>query len=1089
MPDIFISYSRRDGEFAKRLNNTLQAQGNDVWIDWEDIPKASDWLNEIYAGIDSSDAFIVVVSEHSLKSEICNYEIAHALRVSKRIIPLIRQPIISEKETELEGVWRNTSWESMARENWQAIRHLNWIMVDNDENFDTDYNTLVKTLAEDIAHRKEHTRYFVRAITWDRQAQNPSFLLIGDELVSAEQWLTEGAEKQPPTDELHIAYVTASRRSENERVARLNQLTQRTRQFQRAAFASGIVGVLAIIATLVAFSSSMRASQQRDEAETQYAFAQENLRVVGETLTPVQPTLDAANAQIAKARDDIFIAGQTLTPVQPTLDAANAQVLRAALDIIEAREVVSTSEAEVTAANLLVLQAGEQVRLIGETLTPVQPTLDAARRQIDLSERQLGAAQTQSYRAATQISSAYETLTPIPATLTAVAQVIQDSQNVNESLLLASLARTEHENFRSELAVLLSVRALKTAYTTEADSIFSRALEQIYTIYRTEPSDGNIFYAVVLSPDNQTLFIADTSQSVYGLNVATNQETVRFGHPSDVRLIAISPDGNFLITATDTTLHGWNLTTQAQEWQRDLPERPSALATSPSNDRFAIGFESGLVATHDMTGARIAENARHEARINDLAFTPNSQYVVSASSDETARIWIVNTMRQLSGFQAPDGALSVVFHPFGNLVAVGTPSGVLVYDIFRNTLAQRYIDHINVISVNYNADGTLLLTSSTDSTIRLWDTETQLIAAYVEGHTFGMAKARFSTDFERIIAYEAFEARIHDINANENLFIEYEVEGELIALSVTGDDVIVLGGESTLWIDDPENPRLSVINLPMIQGQRYALTVAQDGEHALVSTDTDVWLVKLSSRRVRLLGGRDRRFSAINGFTANGNTAYYGSPTALRYLNTDDGTVIAEYPFSTEAERLTFSPDGAYVYAITGGELTRIEAQTGIVIATQTMTNGAFYYGLNVSPDGRMVAVADDENVVTVYSGDLSQVLWSLPHSEVVTELRFTPDSKTLLTHRFGTRMFVWRLSDGMLTRRIQLLDGTVYALEPLFGAPEWVVLSSENSLSRWDVDYQRALVRACQAVFRDFSDEERRLFGIIDEVATCQVN
>jgi TIR domain len=44
MSDVFISYSRKDGEFAKRLVNELTKTSRDVWVDWEDIPRAADWL-------------------------------------------------------------------------------------------------------------------------------------------------------------------------------------------------------------------------------------------------------------------------------------------------------------------------------------------------------------------------------------------------------------------------------------------------------------------------------------------------------------------------------------------------------------------------------------------------------------------------------------------------------------------------------------------------------------------------------------------------------------------------------------------------------------------------------------------------------------------------------------------------------------------------------------------------------------------------------------------------------------------------------------------------------------------------------------
>ena len=43
MADVFVSYSRKDGEFVHELYDVLTAAGRDVWVDWEDIPPASEW--------------------------------------------------------------------------------------------------------------------------------------------------------------------------------------------------------------------------------------------------------------------------------------------------------------------------------------------------------------------------------------------------------------------------------------------------------------------------------------------------------------------------------------------------------------------------------------------------------------------------------------------------------------------------------------------------------------------------------------------------------------------------------------------------------------------------------------------------------------------------------------------------------------------------------------------------------------------------------------------------------------------------------------------------------------------------------------
>ena len=89
MTDTFISYSRTDSEFVRKLFDALEATGRDAWIDWEGIASAApDFLAEIFVGIEAANNFLLIMSPSSLKSEICNLEIAHAIEHHKRIVPV-----------------------------------------------------------------------------------------------------------------------------------------------------------------------------------------------------------------------------------------------------------------------------------------------------------------------------------------------------------------------------------------------------------------------------------------------------------------------------------------------------------------------------------------------------------------------------------------------------------------------------------------------------------------------------------------------------------------------------------------------------------------------------------------------------------------------------------------------------------------------------------------------------------------------------------------------------------------------------------------------------------------------------------------
>src|SRR5687767_14406723 len=124
MSDVFISYSRKDTDFARRLFDSLEKTGRDAWDDWEGIPYSVDWWQEICRGIDAADIFLFVVSPDSVGSEICHREIAYARQNNKRFVPIVWREV---DESQAAPIWTGQDWESFARDNWAAIKHLNWL--------------------------------------------------------------------------------------------------------------------------------------------------------------------------------------------------------------------------------------------------------------------------------------------------------------------------------------------------------------------------------------------------------------------------------------------------------------------------------------------------------------------------------------------------------------------------------------------------------------------------------------------------------------------------------------------------------------------------------------------------------------------------------------------------------------------------------------------------------------------------------------------------------------------------------------------------------------------------------------------------
>src|SRR3990172_4936659 len=194
MAKVFISYSRKDIEFAKRLTAELQKSDIDFWIDWEGIPPTVDWWKEIEKGIEEADIYLFLISPDSIKSKVCGQEIDTAVKNGKRIIPI---------------VVRDSRWDDTPPQ----LRHLNYIFIRESDDFDTAVKKLMTAIQTDYEWAATHRRLQVKALEWERANKENSFLLRGKDLQEAELELATNSSKEPHPTDLQREYVFESRKA------------------------------------------------------------------------------------------------------------------------------------------------------------------------------------------------------------------------------------------------------------------------------------------------------------------------------------------------------------------------------------------------------------------------------------------------------------------------------------------------------------------------------------------------------------------------------------------------------------------------------------------------------------------------------------------------------------------------------------------------------------------------------------------------------------------------------------------------------------------------------------------------------------
>jgi hypothetical protein len=114
----------------------------------------------------------------------------------------------------------------------------------------------------------------------------------------------------------------------------------------------------------------------------------------------------------------------------------------------------------------------------------------------------------------------------------------------------------------------------------------------------------------------------------------------------------------------------------------------------------------------------------HEKAVNSAAFSPDGTRIVTASSDNTARLWDAATGRAIATLKGhADRVLSAAFSPDGTRVitASGDKTARLWDAASGREVAALKGHEDEVWSAAFSPDGTRIVTASWDNTARLWD--------------------------------------------------------------------------------------------------------------------------------------------------------------------------------------------------------------------------------------------------------------------------------------------------------------------------------------------------------------------------------
>ncbi|MCP4544666.1 MAG: hypothetical protein GY832_46795 [Chloroflexi bacterium] len=414
----------------------------------------------------------------------------------------------------------------------------------------------------------------------------------------------------------------------------------------------------------------------------------------------------------------------------------------------------------------------------------------------------------------------------------------------------------------------------------------------------------------------------------------------------------------------------------------------------------------------------------HTDGVDAVAVTADGRLAISASNDETLRVWDLERGEELGTFTGHSGSVTAVTMTAIGRVAISASwdSTLKVWDLERGEEVRTLTGHtgrVNAVAVT--ADGRLAISGASDGTLKVWDVGRGEELLSLAGHIGGVTAVAITPAGRRAIS-ASFDhtLKIWDLESGRGICTLSGHTRSVNAVAMTADGRLAISAsdDETLRVWDLERGE----ELRTLTGHSLgvnAVAVTADRKRAIsASWDSTLKVWDLErGEEVRTLTGHT---GGVHGVVATAD--------GRRAVSCSWDSTLKVWDISTGTERRE-----------------ELHAQTG---------HSGRVWTVAVALDMRLAVSGADDSTLKVWDLERGEELRTLiGHSRGVTAVVVTPDGRRAISASGDSTLKVWELERGEELRTLVGHSKSVLAVTLTVDGRRVISASSDGTLKVWDLE------------------------------------